>query len=130
MPPIFQPEIIADAIHYAAHHRRREIFVGGSTIEAILGQKLVPGFLDRYLAGAAYEGQCADEPADHERPSNLFTPVPGDPGAHGDFDQRARARDPLSTVSVRLGAGGIQAVIATAALALFWLAWRRRGWRS
>jgi NAD(P)-dependent dehydrogenase (short-subunit alcohol dehydrogenase family) len=89
VPPIFQPEIAADAIVYAARSRRREVWVGGSSVQAIVGNKLFPGLLDRYLAKKGYTGQLTDEPADPGQPDNLFDPVPGDPDTHGRFDSRA-----------------------------------------
>jgi hypothetical protein len=92
VPPIFQPEVAADAIVYAAHSRRREVWVGRSSVQAILANKLVPGMLDRYLASAGYSGQLTDEPADPSQPDNLFEPVPGDPGTHGHFDSRASGK--------------------------------------
>jgi hypothetical protein len=90
VPPIFQPEVAAEAIVYAAHARRREIEVGGPTVEAILANKLAPGFLDHYLASRAYTGQQTAEPADPEHRDNLFASVAGDYAAHGRFDARAR----------------------------------------
>ena len=116
VPPIFQPELIADVIHFAAHSRRREIMIGWPVIKAILGQKLAPGIADRVLATQGYEGQCTDQPKRPGAQSNLFTPVPGDHGAHGDFDERARARDPIATFGARLGNAGIQALFAAAVL--------------
>jgi NAD(P)-dependent dehydrogenase (short-subunit alcohol dehydrogenase family) len=89
VPPIFQPEVAADAIYYAAHHRRREIYVGGSTVKAILANKVIPGLADRYLARNGFDSQQTDEPIGANRPSNLFHPVPGDHGAHGIFDARS-----------------------------------------
>jgi hypothetical protein len=89
--PIFQPEIAAEAIHYAATHRRRELWVGFPAVQAILGTRLAPGLLDRLLARKAYSGQMTDEPLPPGRRSNLHAPVPGDHGAHGRFDARARA---------------------------------------
>jgi short-subunit dehydrogenase len=89
VPPIFQPEIAADAILYAAHSRRREIWVGGSAFQAIIANKFFPGLLDRYLAKNGYSGQLTDEPADPRQTDNLFAPVPGDPGTHGRFDVRS-----------------------------------------
>ncbi len=91
VPPIFQPEVAADAIYYAAHNRRRELYVGRSTVMAIVGNKLVPGLGDRYLGETGYESQQMDQPVSPDRPSNLFEPVPGDHGAHGIFDARASA---------------------------------------
>jgi NAD(P)-dependent dehydrogenase (short-subunit alcohol dehydrogenase family) len=92
VPPIFQPEVAARGIVYAAYHPRREFWVGWPTVKAILGNKLIPGLLDRYLARKAYEGQFGPEPLPPHRPDNLFDPVPGDHGAHGRFDDRAKAR--------------------------------------
>jgi NAD(P)-dependent dehydrogenase (short-subunit alcohol dehydrogenase family) len=91
VPPIFQPEVAAEAIVWAAHHKRREVYVGGPTIEAIEGNKIAPGWLDHYLARNCYDGQQTDEPVSSSRPNNLFEPVPGDHGAHGIFDNRAHA---------------------------------------
>ena len=91
VPPIFQPEVAARAIYYAAHHpRHREYYVGHSTVQAILGNKVAPSLLDRYLARTGYAAQQYDGREDPNRPNNLWEPVPGDHGAHGSFDQRAR----------------------------------------
>jgi NAD(P)-dependent dehydrogenase (short-subunit alcohol dehydrogenase family) len=89
VPPIFQPEVAAEAIVWAAHHPRREVYVGWPTVKAIVGDKLAPGLADRYLARTGYASQQYDGPADPEQPSNLWRPLPGDYGAHGDFDARA-----------------------------------------
>ncbi len=79
------------AIYYAAHHPdRREYFVGWSTVKAIFGNKLVPGFADDYLARTGYDSQQHDGPEDPNRPNNLWEPVSGDHGAHGAFDERAQ----------------------------------------
>lgn len=109
VPPIFQPEIAARAIRWAAYHRRREVYVGVPTVKTVLGGQLVPGYLDHYLSHAAFEGQMTDEPAPEPRVSNLFAPVPGDHGAHGIFDHRARERSPFSWLSTRIGAAGVRA---------------------
>ncbi len=89
VPPIFQPEVGAEAVVWAAHHRRREIYVGGSTVEAIVGTKVAPEVLDAYLGHTGYDAQQYDGPADPNRPNNLWEPLPGDHGAHGAFDERA-----------------------------------------
>jgi NAD(P)-dependent dehydrogenase (short-subunit alcohol dehydrogenase family) len=89
VPPIFQPEVAARAIVEALRARRREIWVVGSTVKAVLGSRFVSGFLDRYLARKAYDGQQTDEPLHEPRPDNLYRPVPGDHGAHGAFDARS-----------------------------------------
>ena len=91
VPPIFQPEVAAEAIVWAAHHKRREIYVGGPTILAIEGNKIAPGWLDHYLARTCYDGQQTDEPVGRDRPNNLFDPVSGDAGAHWIFDDRSHA---------------------------------------
>jgi NAD(P)-dependent dehydrogenase (short-subunit alcohol dehydrogenase family) len=123
VPPIFQPEIAANAILFAARHRRRTVPVGGPTYLAEWGQKFVPGLLDRYLGHTAYRGQQTDEADDPARADNLFAPVAGDPGAQGRFGSRAKSRSaalwaeehrtPLFAVA-----------IATGALAALW--WHER----
>lgn len=90
VPPIYQPEVAADAIVYAARHKRREVYVGAPTFEAIIGNKIAPGLLDRFLGRNGYKSQQTAEPEDPSRPDNLYHPVPRDIGAHGAFDDRAR----------------------------------------
>jgi len=92
VPPIFQPEVAAEAIVWAAYSNRREVNVGWPTTEAIVGNNLMPGLGDLYLAKHGYEAQMIDEPEDPNRPDNLWSPLPGDHGAHGVFDDRATAR--------------------------------------
>ena len=89
VPPIFQPEVAARAIYYAAHHPRRQFFVGMPTVAAIQGQKFIPGLLDQYLGRTGYRSQQTSQPEDPNRPNNLWEPVPGDHGAHGTFDNQA-----------------------------------------
>src|SRR5215212_5691673 len=89
VPPIFQPEVAAEAIYWAAHHGRDELWVGLSAVKAIVGNKIIPRALDRYLARMGYDAQQTDELADPDRKDNLYEPVPGDAGAHGDFDDRS-----------------------------------------
>lgn len=91
VPPIFQPEIAADAIVYASRHSRREFMVGWPTMKAIVGNKIVPWYADRVLARDGYAAQQTDGPEDPNRLNNLWEPVPGDHGAHGVFDARARS---------------------------------------
>jgi len=95
VPPIYQPEVIARVAVEAALRPKREVWVGWSTTQAILGQRIIPGLLDRYLAHAAWDAQETDElPAGHPRHhehDNLDAPLPGDQGAHGPFDARARS---------------------------------------
>src|SRR5579883_857823 len=91
VPPIYEPEVGARAVVWAAHHDRREIYVGGSTVEAIEGNKIMPGLLDKYLARKGYAAQQTSAPEDADRPDNLWDPVDSnsDYGAHGSFDNRA-----------------------------------------
>jgi short-subunit dehydrogenase len=90
VPPIYQPEVAARAIYYAAHHpERREYYPAWSSVKAIFGNKLVPSYGDHYLAKNGYDAQQHDGPEDPNRPNNLWKPVPGDHGAHGAFDDRA-----------------------------------------
>jgi NADP-dependent 3-hydroxy acid dehydrogenase YdfG len=94
VPPLYQPEVAADAIVWAAHHDRNELWVGTPTVEAIIGNRLFPRRLDRKLAEDAWDSQMTDEPADTDRDDNLRHPVDDevDYGAHGRFDDTARER--------------------------------------
>ena len=91
VPPIFEPEVAAGAIYWAAHHRRREVWVGGSTVEAIVGERLIPGMLDSYLGKTGYESQQTSDREDPNRRNNLYEPVDDkkDFGPHGTFGNRA-----------------------------------------
>jgi hypothetical protein len=93
VPPIYQPEVAADAIIWAAHHYRREWYVGASTAIVITANKFVPGYGDHYLAANGYEAQMHDGHEDPDRPNNLSHPVDDDRdfGAHGKFDDRSHA---------------------------------------
>ena len=103
VPPIYQPEVAAQGIVFAAESRRREVWVGAPTYQTILGQKVAPGLLDRYLARNGWEAQQTDQPADPDRPSNLFEPVPGDHGARGPFHDRSRTWSPALELSEKRG---------------------------
>ena len=94
VPPIFQPEVAADAVHFAAHHHRRELWVGGSTAVVITGNKVLPGVGDRYLARTGFQSQQYDGPPPSGARYNLWQPVDDveDHGAHGAFDERATSR--------------------------------------
>jgi short-subunit dehydrogenase len=95
--PIYQPEVGARAVRYAAEHpRRRAYYVGLSTSLAVTANKFVPGLLDRYLARTGFNSQQSDEADSADRPDNLFEPVPGSFAAHGRFDDRATTRSPWS----------------------------------
>jgi hypothetical protein len=97
VPPIYQPEVAADAVLYAADHpKRREYWVGGSTVGTLLANAVAPGLLDRYLARTGFDSQQTDQPREADQPANLWHPVDGangsDMGAHGDFDDQAKKR--------------------------------------
>ena len=125
VPPIFEPEVAADAVVWAADHPRREVVVGFSTLRALLANKIAPGFLDRYLARSGYDSQQTDEAVEPDRPDNLWDPVPGDRGAHGIFADEARRRSlQFSATKHRQALAGGVAVLA----GLFFLrGWRRSG---
>jgi len=119
--PIFQPEVAAEAIYFAAHNPRREFYVGLSSVKAIVANKIAPGFLDHFLARTGYDSQQYDGPEDRNRPDNLWQPVPGDHGAHGAFDARARSWSPqlwtsehrtlISLAALALGISGLLAFL-------------------
>lgn len=104
MPPIYEPEVAADAILWAAEHPdRREVYVGASSVMTILGNKLAPGLLDRYLARNGYDAQQTDQRIPSDRPDNLFEPVKGDHGARGIFEETAHGRSPQLWATKRRG---------------------------
>ena len=90
VPPIFQPEIPARAIYFAAFHPRRQTWIGFPTVKAIFANRIAPGLIDRYLAKFGYDSQMSDEPLPPNAPNNLFHPVPGAYEAHGRFDSQAK----------------------------------------
>jgi len=91
VPPIFQPEVGADAVHHAVRHDvGREFLVAWPTVKAVLGEKVVPGYIDRKLGKTGYQGEQTPEPADPNQKDNLWGPAPGDFAAHGRFDDRSR----------------------------------------
>lgn len=110
VPPIYQPEVAADAIVWAAHHEPRELSVGMPTVITIQGNKVAPALADWYLARTGYESQQYDGTTDPNRPNNLWEPLAGDWGAHGDFDARAHTRSPqlwANTHRTLLAAAGV-----------------------
>ena len=92
VPPVFQPEVAAEAIVWAAHNHPREVNVGFPTVKAIWANKIMPAFLDRYLALKGYDAQQTNEPVNPNRADNLWSAVEGDAGSHGRFDKQARPR--------------------------------------
>ena len=100
VPPVYQPEVAADAVHYAAHHRRREVWAGVPTVYTIIGNRLAPGLVERYLARTGVKGQQTDEPLGQDvREGNLFDPPTTDQGAHGPFDREAHEHSVQLTLS-------------------------------
>ncbi len=124
VPPIFQPEVAARAIFHAAHHYRREWYVGASTAIVITGNKIAPGLGDWYLSRAGYQSQQYDGHADPDRPNNLDRPADDevDHGAHGDFDRQAHPH------SLQLWADQNRGWLALGALGIagLWLSSRAR----
>ena len=102
-PPIYQPEVMADAIYFAAHNTRREMTVGLPAVVAIYGNKVAPGLGDLYLGKYGYDSQQTDELIDPNRPNNLWEPVPGDHGAHGIFDDRSYSFSPQAWANMNRG---------------------------
>ncbi|HEX4075413.1 MAG TPA: SDR family oxidoreductase [Candidatus Acidoferrales bacterium] len=126
VPPIFEPEVGARAIFWAAHHDRAEIFVGGSTVEAIVGNKIAPRLLDKYLGRTGYKAQQTSESEDPDRRSNLWTSMDADRdhGARGRFNGRSRNFSvqvwaDLHRPWIALGIG-----VSAVALGLLWAGWK------
>ncbi|KRV48431.1 short-chain dehydrogenase [Wenjunlia vitaminophila] len=126
VPPIYQPEVAARAVLYAADHPgRREYWVGGSTAATLVANAVAAGLLDRYLARTGYQSQQNDRPRDPDQPVNLWEPVDGgdgrDHGAHGVFDEQAHPHSRQLWASHHHGtlalAGGAAAVVALGAFA-------------
>src|SRR3954466_4516090 len=127
VPPIYQPEVAARAIAWAAEHPRREVWVGFPTVYTILGERVASGLMDRYLARTNIKAKEAAEPIDPAtRTDNLFEPPPGDPGAHGMFDDKAHGHSPQLWLATRKRP---IAAAAGAALAAGQLARRARNHR-
>jgi NAD(P)-dependent dehydrogenase (short-subunit alcohol dehydrogenase family) len=119
VPPIFQPEVAAEAIVWAADNPRRELWVGWPTVQAIVADKLAPGLLDRYLAQTAYDSQQLDEAVSPNRPDNLFDPAPGDFAAHGRFDAGAKGESIQLWLAMKrrwVGAGAATALAVALAI--------------
>jgi NAD(P)-dependent dehydrogenase (short-subunit alcohol dehydrogenase family) len=124
VPPIYQPEVAAEAVVYAADHpRRREYWVGASTVGTLIADKFIPGLLDRYLARTGYDSQQTPDRRDPDQPRNLWHPADEstDFGAHGAFDDRSTSRSPQLWASQHHGliaaAGAGLVALAGAAVA-------------
>ncbi len=120
VPPIYQPEVAADAIHHAAHHRRRQIYVGIPTVMNIIGERTAPWLLDRFLAKTGYKNQMTEHDLDPDGHDNLFEPVDEDRGAHGPFEEEAHAHSPQYALAKHRTAvlAGVGAAVAGAGAAL------------
>ncbi|MEX2420571.1 MAG: SDR family oxidoreductase, partial [Actinomycetota bacterium] len=116
VPPIYQPEVAADAIAWVIGHPRREMWVGFPTVGSVLANRIAPGLLDRYLARTGYRSQQTEEPRDLQRPDNLYAPVEGDHGAHGVFDRNANSHSSQLWISKHRRA--VTAALATAGAGL------------
>jgi NAD(P)-dependent dehydrogenase (short-subunit alcohol dehydrogenase family) len=117
---IYQPEVAADAILFMLEHARRSLKVGYTTIEATLGEKVMPGLLDRYLARTAWDGALLPDAKDPAQPDNFWQPVTADLGAHGGFDAKASSRSPALWASKhRLLLGGATVAGALALVGLW-----------
>jgi NAD(P)-dependent dehydrogenase (short-subunit alcohol dehydrogenase family) len=125
MGKIFQPELAAQGVYYAATHRRRELWVGWPAVQAILGQRVIPGFLDRLLGRTAVQGQQTHEQLPPGRKDNLYEPVADDHGAHGRFDRQATSISAQLWVDTHRGA--LAAAVGAIALLGVVLGGRRRG---
>jgi NAD(P)-dependent dehydrogenase (short-subunit alcohol dehydrogenase family) len=123
VPPIYQPEVVAGAITYAAEHpRRREYWVGGSTAGTLIANAVAPGLLDRYLARTGYDSQQTEEHTSPDAPANLWDPADGpdghDFGAHGAFDEQSHSRSYQVWLSQNHGLiGALAGAVVTAAVA-------------
>jgi NAD(P)-dependent dehydrogenase (short-subunit alcohol dehydrogenase family) len=106
VPPIYQPEVAANAIHWIAYTKRRQLYVGIPTVLNVLGERVAPWLLDLYLGKTGFRSQQTDQPLDPRHHDNLFQPVDEDEdhGAHGPFDDQAHARSPQTWLSRHRGA--------------------------
>lgn len=122
VPPIYQPELAAEAIVWAAHNKRRELLVGAPTQIAVNGNKVAPALGDWYLAQGGYESQQTDEPVAPDRQDNLCEPVPGDHGAHGSFDDMSKTSSPQLWASMHRAPLALVTAGAASAIgaAMFW----------
>jgi hypothetical protein len=128
VPPIFEPELTAEVVVAAglARNPRREYWVGSSTVMAIIGQKFIPGILDRYLGKTGYKSQqIPNEPKDPNAPNNLYDYVPGVHSARGKFDDRSTRTSAEIFVSLHPGLLAMGAAVAITAIGGAWIAKRR-----
>lgn len=120
VPPIYQPEVGARAVYWAAHHCRRELYVGMPTTIAIVGNKIAPSFADWYLGKTGYNSQQTNEEVSPDRKDNLYEPLPGNWGAHGRFDAKSHGTSRqlwLTTHRASLALAGVALAAGAAILA-------------
>ena len=117
VPPIYQPEVAADRIVWASHHKRREVFVGAPTVIAIEANKVAPALADYYLGRTGFDSQQTQEPVSKDRPDNLFEPLPGDFGAHGVFGQQAHDQAATTWLAEHKGLTALAGAAAIGVLA-------------
>jgi NAD(P)-dependent dehydrogenase (short-subunit alcohol dehydrogenase family) len=124
VPPIYEPEVGARGVYWASVNNPRELLVAYPTIEAVVGEKVIPAYLDKYLAERCYDGQQCDLPYDPDRPTNLWDYVRGDAGTHGKSNERSLSVSPelwlrthVKQVGVGLAVGIVAAVAAGTVLA-------------
>jgi short-subunit dehydrogenase len=120
VPPIYDPSVPARAVYWAAHHKRREVFVGWPTMKAIYGQDVVPGFADWYLGKTGWSSQQTDQFISPDRPDNLFEPVPADFAAEGIFSDRATCFSPQNWTNLHRLPVALAAVAIASTAALLW----------
>jgi hypothetical protein len=126
VPPIFQPEVAARGVHWAALHRRRELIVGWPALKAIIGNKIAPSYADRVLVKLGYDGQMGRLPVPEDRPDNLFEPVIADYGTHGRFDNRSRLYSAQLWLTTHRRTAGVLVALSLLTVARMAGALRRR----
>lgn len=120
IPPVYAPEVIADALVTLSLRPRREVWIGGSCVKAILGQKVIGPLLDRYLARRGYRDQQDAVPVEPYRRDNLFYPLEGDRGAHGPYLELERKRSAQVWLDFHRRAVAVVAAAAGLALGAVW----------
>lgn len=120
VPPIYEPEVPGRAIYWAAHHKRREVYVGAPTMKAIYGQEVAPGYADRYLGETGYNSQQTGQPVSRDRPDNLFEPVAGDYAARGIFSDRASSYSVQSWVNLHRVTAALMGLAVAGAGTYLW----------
>ena len=127
IPPLFSPDAAAEAILSAVHEAPRELWVGGPSLQLILGGAVAPGLMDKKLADQAWSGQMSDRPQDEPHPGNLFEPVPGDYAADGRYVDMARhSATTVNPATLRTAGMAAAGTLAVGALSMLLASRRRR----